>query len=231
MVHLATARRLFSAPSCGVRATFALEELRLAIAFAPERGDALISQLPARVESNVLRVRLMIAQGRSDIPTCLLDDTDPTLTSRERIELGVLKALVQCGHDMQLSQAMLQETLLLARPEGFLRTILDQGTEVGQLLRSLPVGNPLDSYVKELIAMSDATVAPNRPTAPGTVALSPREFTVLRFLASRLTQREIADDLFVSVNTLKSHIRSLYQKLGVQSRVAAVERGHAAGLI
>ena len=118
----------------------------------------------------------MIAQGRSDIPTCLLDDTDPTLTSRERIELGVLKALVQCGHDMQLSQAMLQETLLLARPEGFLRTILDQGTEVGQLLRSLPVGNPLDSYVKELIAMSDATVAPNRPNAPGTVALSPREF-------------------------------------------------------
>ena len=79
--------------------------------------------------------------------------------------------------------------------------------------------------------MSDAAVAPNRPNVLGTVALSPREFTVLRFLASRLTQHEIADDLFVSMNTLKSHIRSLYQKLGVQSRVAAVESGHAAGLI
>ena len=79
--------------------------------------------------------------------------------------------------------------------------------------------------------MSDAAVAPNRPNAPVSVALSPREFTVLRFLASRLTQREIADDLFVSMNTLKSHIRSLYRKLGVQSRVAAVESGHAAGLI
>ena len=231
VVHLATARRLFSAPSCGVRANFALEELRLAIAFAPERGSALISRLPDRIESNVLRVRLMIAQGRSEIPAGLLDDTDPTLTLRERVELGVLKALVEFSHDMQLSQAMFQETLLLARPEGFLCTILEQGAEVGQLLRSLPVGNPSDSYVKELIAMSDATVAPNRPNAPRTVALSPREFTVLRFLASRLTQREIADDLFVSTNTLKSHIRSLYQKLGVQSRVAAVDSGHAAGLI
>ena len=79
--------------------------------------------------------------------------------------------------------------------------------------------------------MSDATVAPNRPNAAGTVALSPREVTVLRFLASRLTQQEIAEDLFVSMNTLKSHMRSLYRKLGVQSRVAAVENGRAAGLI
>ncbi len=231
VVHLATARRLFSAPSVGVRANFALEELRLAIAFAPESGSALISRLPDRIESNVLRVRLMIAQGRSEIPTVLLDDTDPTLTLRERIEIGVLKALVECSHDMQLSQAMFQETLLLARPEGFLRTILEQGPEVGQLLRSLPVGNPSDSYVQELIAMSDAAVAPNRHNAPGKIVLSPREVTVLRFLSSRLTQHEIADDLFVSMNTLKSHIRSLYHKLGVQSRVAAVENGRAAGLI
>ena len=127
--------------------------------------------------------------------------------------MGVLKALVECGHDMQLSQAMFQETLLLARSEGFLRTILEQGTQVGQLLRSLPVGNPSDSYVKELIAMSDAAVAPKRQNTPGKIALSPREVTVLRFLASRLTQHEIADDLFVSMNTLKSHIRSLYRKL------------------
>ena len=79
--------------------------------------------------------------------------------------------------------------------------------------------------------MSDATVAPKRQNAPGKIALSPREVTVLRFLASRLTQHEIADDLFVSMNTLKSHLRSLYLKLGVQSRVAAVENGRAAGLI
>ena len=84
VVHLAAARRLFSAPSSGVRANFALEELRLAIAFAPERGSALISRLPDRIESNVLRVRLMIAQRRSEIPAGLLDDTDPTLTSRAK---------------------------------------------------------------------------------------------------------------------------------------------------
>ena len=143
----------------------------------------------------------------------------------------MLKSLVECSHDMQLSQATFQTMLLLARAEGFLRTILEQGAEVGQLLRSLPVGNPPDSYVQELIAMSDAAVGPKRHNAPGKIALSPREVTVLRFLASRLTQHEIAEDLFVSMNTLKSHLRSLYQKLGVQSRAAAVENGRAAGFI
>jgi LuxR family maltose regulon positive regulatory protein len=53
--------------------------------------------------------------------------------------------------------------------------------------------------------------------------LTERERDVLRFLPSRLTVREIADELFVSVNTVKFHLRVIYRKLGVRSRAEAAE--------
>ena len=61
--------------------------------------------------------------------------------------------------------------------------------------------------------------------------LSAREVTVLRYLCSRLTYQEMAAALFVSVNTLKSHVRTVYRKLGVTSRADAVDAGRRLGLI
>ena len=61
--------------------------------------------------------------------------------------------------------------------------------------------------------------------------LSDRELTVLRLLSSRLTSTEIAGALFVSPNTLKSHMKSIYRKLDVNSRGDAVREGEARGLI
>ena len=54
--------------------------------------------------------------------------------------------------------------------------------------------------------------------------LTERERTILRFLGSGLTEREIARELFLSFNTVHSHVKSLYRKLGVSSRAEAVER-------
>ncbi|HEU0247529.1 MAG TPA: LuxR C-terminal-related transcriptional regulator [Gaiellaceae bacterium] len=61
--------------------------------------------------------------------------------------------------------------------------------------------------------------------------LSERELTVLRLLASRLSQREIAAELFISFNTVKSHTRSIFRKLGVDSRAEAVDRAREHGLL
>ena len=64
----------------------------------------------------------------------------------------------------------------------------------------------------------------SRPTGPDLIEpLTERERDVLRFLPSRLTVREIADELYVSVNTLKFHLRVIYRKLGVNSRAEAAE--------
>ena len=64
-------------------------------------------------------------------------------------------------------------------------------------------------------------------TVPGrdTPALTNSELAVLRLLRSYMSNQDIADTLFLSVNTVKTHLRSVYYKLGVSSRREAVERG------
>jgi LuxR family maltose regulon positive regulatory protein len=61
--------------------------------------------------------------------------------------------------------------------------------------------------------------------------LTKREAEILRLLPTRLSQREIGRRLFVSYNTVHSHIRSIYRKLGVSSRIDAVERARERGLL
>jgi LuxR family maltose regulon positive regulatory protein len=63
------------------------------------------------------------------------------------------------------------------------------------------------------------------------LALTHGEIRVLHYLPTNLSAREIAGELYVSVNTVKTHQQHLYQKLGVRSRSQAVERAHAFGLL
>jgi LuxR family transcriptional regulator, maltose regulon positive regulatory protein len=69
------------------------------------------------------------------------------------------------------------------------------------------------------------------PTAQDGDELSGRELAVLRLLPTRLSQREIGDELYVSLNTVKTHTRNVFRKLGVTSREDAVQRARAHGLI
>jgi LuxR family maltose regulon positive regulatory protein len=61
--------------------------------------------------------------------------------------------------------------------------------------------------------------------------LSARELDVLRLMAGELSQRAIGDALYLSLNTIKTHTRLIYRKLGVGTRAEAVERGRERGLL
>ena len=61
--------------------------------------------------------------------------------------------------------------------------------------------------------------------------LTPKELEVLGLLATRLSRREIGQHLYVSLNTVKSHQRAVYRKLGVENRNAAVSRARELGLL
>jgi LuxR family maltose regulon positive regulatory protein len=61
--------------------------------------------------------------------------------------------------------------------------------------------------------------------------LTDRELSVLRLLASELSQREIGDELYVSLNTVKTHTRNVFRKLGVSTRGDAVARARESGLL
>lgn len=85
--------------------------------------------------------------------------------------------------------------------------------------------------LETLTAESEAELASQERVQPATGDVSPAEQRVLRLLATTLTQREIASELFVSPNTVKTHARVIYRKLGVSSRSAAVAAARDLNLV
>ena len=232
LASLAQARLALAAPDDRVRAQFALEEFRIALALAPAEAGALIPQLPDSTASRLLQARLHVLRREWAKAGQILDDVTPG-TIRERVEWGVLRSLAAQAPDLARAHRYLRDGPGTGQPHGYLATIIEQGPGIAALLRSLPAGTALKPYVDELSVRAEAAAASsNGPASPPPGGLlSDRELEVLRLLASRLTTTEIAGALFVSANTLKSHMKSIYRKLDASSRADAVREGEARGLI
>ena len=194
----------------------------------------------------LLNARLLIAQGQMDeafnlLLTWQVEAQERGLT-RSLLEILDLQALV---HHMrkegsQARQALLQ-ALTLARPEGYQRLFLDEGSLLGELLRTvLPEvrDEQLEGYIRELLrafAREQAAASGTNPAHPAEPLLieplSPQERRVLRLLAAGRSNPEIANELIVSVNTIKTQVQSIYYKLGVNSRQEAREAARKLGLV
>ena len=86
--------------------------------------------------------------------------------------------------------------------------------------------------VAEILSLlAGRTPAPPPAAAPPLEPLSDSEVRVLRYLPTNLSAREIANELYVSTNTVKTHMHHLYAKLGTHRRGEAVERARALGLL
>jgi LuxR family maltose regulon positive regulatory protein len=109
------------------------------------------------------------------------------------------------------------------------RVLLDAGPVARPLLTALARRDP-NGFVASVLAGDSSALGPPA-SRPGEPTLSMRERTVLRSLADRLTYAEIADQLYISQNTVKTHAKAVYMKLGVSGRREAVERGRELGLI
>ncbi len=183
--------------------------------------------------------RLLIAQGEPEEALHLLErwqaEARAQGRTRSELEIQVLTALAYFSHK-QLLQARetLREALALAQIEGYQRLFLDEGEAMATLLRSvLPEvkEEPLLTYVRTLLLnfaqerreRSGQSASP--PALPGLLIepLSPQEQRVLRLLAAGRSNPEIAQELVVSVNTVKTQVQSIYRKLNVNSRWEARE--------
>ncbi len=123
----------------------------------------------------------------------------------------------------------LEHALRLAEPEGYVRLFADLGLPMARVLQEARARNMMPTYVARLL---DAIGAPEA-LAEGALPepLSPRERDVLRLIAAGLTNREIAEALFVSPETIKKHTANIYGKLGVRGRIEAVSRARALDLL
>ena len=115
----------------------------------------------------------------------------------------------------ELSHEVLQKALHIATAEGIRRPFVSGGLEMRKMLSEhLPLSSPHEAFLS-------GCLAPKQESGPLS-ALSQREKAVLTELRTTKTTQEIADSLAVSVNTVKTHQRSIYRKLGVQTRREAI---------
>jgi LuxR family maltose regulon positive regulatory protein len=146
------------------------------------------------------------------------------------IEILVLQAMaLQAQGKIDQALTPLERALSLAEPEGYVRTFVDEGPPMAQLLRqAVARGIAVDYVGKLLAALEKETKEKQRmmePFPPSLVEpLSQRELEVLRLLTTHLSSTEIAEELFIAASTVRSHIKSIYGKLNVHSRKDAVRR-------
>jgi LuxR family maltose regulon positive regulatory protein len=198
-----------------------------------QAADAVQARLPASPASDLVAARVRLAAddhaGALDILDAMAGRTS---TRRLQIEHGMLSALALAHTEPSGAHEALHRALVLAEPVGFHRTFVAEGPALWALLESLPAHGRIADYVAGLLDTAHHVVAPP-PTASQTGLadpLSDRELTVLRYLASRLTCTEIARELYLSVNTVRSHVKAIYRKLGVNKRADAVGRGRSLGV-
>jgi LuxR family maltose regulon positive regulatory protein len=159
----------------------------------------------------------------------LLGDGAP-LHPTARLHAWLVAAVAQqaCGRARDASEAV-ERALEIAAPEDYRRPFADGGAAVRRLLqRHATLPTAYAPVVAELIDALERVAAP----PPGLVEpLSGRERDVLRLMPTLLPNTEIAGELFVSVNTVKTHVKSIYRKLDVSSRREAVARARQLRLI
>lgn len=190
-------------------------------------------------------IRLLIAQNRYqdaldklngylDMLTSLLGCEPPPST---RIEAGILRTLILHGlegHSHRVYR-VLAEALALAAPQRYVRLFADEDRPLTHLIYHLPArlltqyDVPRD-YIRLLLSSADY-----RPTEKSHSelfeALSEREIEVLQMVSDGYANQEIAEELHVSISTVKWHLSNIYGKLGVNKRTQAVLRARELELL
>ena len=186
-------------------------------------------------------VRLLLAQRQPEqaleLIALLQNLIEKRKNQRRLIEVLALKALAlhQKG---ELDQALqtLGKALSQAEPEGYLRTFVDEGEAMARLLYQAAAHGIFPAYVGRMLAVlaeENQSLKPSRrPSSEALIEpLSERELEVLCLIAEGLSNREIAQRLYISLSTVKGHTSNVFGKLGVKNRTQAIARARSLGLL
>ncbi|HSK25324.1 MAG TPA: LuxR C-terminal-related transcriptional regulator [Jiangellales bacterium] len=141
------------------------------------------------------------------------------------IEMLVLQALAhQARGGGAAGLEPLERALTSAQPEGYVRVFTREGPPMAALLAAAARRGIVPGYAGRLLATVGGTPARSTDSARTVESLSDRELDVLRLLATDLGGPDIARELVVSLNTVRTHTKNIYTKLGVNNRRSAVRR-------
>jgi LuxR family maltose regulon positive regulatory protein len=170
--------------------------------------------------------------------TELLQSAETAKRMGSMINILALQALAfQAQSDVDQAMSTLERALSLAEPEGFVRIFVDEGVPMARLLQEATGHGIAPDYVRRLLAAFEAEgvesiSASLVPSTPSLVEpLTSREMEVLHLLGEGRSNREIAEALVITLNTVKKYTGNIYGKLGVHSRTQAVVRAQELGLL
>ena len=155
-------------------------------------------------------------------------------TIRSDLELRLLRASVAISQSSPQAPALARQALAVAERHGYVQTVLDMAP---QLVNHVISDSHLYPRTKQLAALIAVGLRSRKHTAPASRQnklldpLTAAEIRVLEKLAERLTYTEIASELYLSSNTVKTHLRHAYMKLGATSRSSAIKRATSLGIL
>jgi LuxR family transcriptional regulator, maltose regulon positive regulatory protein len=192
---------------------------------------------------------VLLARPDPDRALRLLKRLDALAESQDRkeslIQIRAVRSLaLQSAEDHRGAVAMLADALSLARPEGYIRVFADEGPPMAALLRSLvgarrrgsgaSVAGATREHLIRVVQAFGSAGQSEKAASASTALIEPltsRELEILRFIAAGRRNREIAQELVVTLDTVKKHVSSILGKLGASSRTQAVGRARELGLI
>jgi LuxR family maltose regulon positive regulatory protein len=192
---------------------------------------------------HITLARLLLARARGDAANRFVVEAMSLLQRLLRaaedggrtgsvIEILILQALaLQLQGDIPLALVPLERALTLAGPEGYLRIVVDEGPPMATLLRAAESKEIAPAYIRRLLTAFGAMENDGAAHQDLIEPLSDRELDVLRLLGTDLDGPDIARELVVSLNTMRTHTKNIYSKLGVNNRRAAVRRADELQLV
>ncbi len=231
-------------PAQRARVLLARGDLRQALGWAREHHVSPEDELShLREFEHITLARLLVAQHADDGSGSSLDDVDrlvrrllPAAEGGGRtgsvIEILVVQALAHRARGSRREAIDdLRRAVALAEPEGFVRVFVEAGAVIAETLPAVAKQGASRRFVNQLLAAFGTTEPTGHAQQELIDPLSERELEVLRLLATHLHGPDIARELVVSVNTIRTHTKHIYAKLGVNNRRAAVRQGKQLNLL
>jgi ATP/maltotriose-dependent transcriptional regulator MalT len=188
----------------------------------------------------ILQARVLLAQENAQGALEILNPLLKVVEGLGRVDLSlevqVLQAIAfQAGGHLDAALKVLAAALRLGEPGRFMRIFIDEGPPMAKLLYEAGQRGISRDYSGTLLSHFPDVAVEKRPNGIGDLArieaLSKREEEVLLLIAEGYSNREIADQLVISVATVKVHTRNIYGKLGVNNRTHAVAKARSLGVL